>query len=250
MGNWSGTVRCGHCYGEGHNKRTCPTRLEQIQTRYKQEKESTGEGHATYYARQIASMTGVNPETGQKTTRRREYYGRKCSYCTEQGHNRATCPALRNDKAKFSKLTREVRQSFLTKMQEHGLGPGALVAVKGSYGDSDQPYLVTGIGWWNVTRKTYDGSGWLGGSILHARRIQDNRLTTLNLPVEVTGADESRYGQTTTMLGGVASVEAPTGWLEGKTVDLESVGLFDKGVRRDYRFWRDLESAEENNNDS
>ena len=22
--SWSGTVRCGHCYGKGHNKRTCP----------------------------------------------------------------------------------------------------------------------------------------------------------------------------------------------------------------------------------
>ena len=34
MGNYSGTIRCGHCYNEGHNRAGCERLTEQYMTEW------------------------------------------------------------------------------------------------------------------------------------------------------------------------------------------------------------------------
>ena len=140
MGNYHGRIRCSYCYEYGHNKRTCPERLARIQRNLESEKE--GEGRYTeYYARQIAKMTGVNPETGEKTGRRDESRGRVCSYCNERGHNRRTCQQLKSDLARYAVMTREARQEIRDWALQDGIGIGAMVKYK-EYGYSDASTLM------------------------------------------------------------------------------------------------------------
>ena len=129
MGNYNGTIRCGYCHGEGHNSRTCPTKLERLQRNFENAKES--DSYVDYYGRQIAKMTGKNPETGESIKRRYEGYGRKCSYCKEHGHNRRKCEQLSADVTRYAALTAKTRAAQRALMIEQGVGVGAMVRWSG-----------------------------------------------------------------------------------------------------------------------
>ena len=140
MGNYSGRIRCGYCYEYGHNSRTCPEKKKRLEEQLAANKESDGR-YAEYYANQIAKMTGVNPETGEKRSRRNESWGRKCSYCNERGHNRRTCETLKKDLARYAVMTREARQEVRAWALEDGIGIGAMVQYK-EYGYSSESVLM------------------------------------------------------------------------------------------------------------
>lgn len=142
MGNYNGQVRCSYCYEYGHNRRTCPERLARLQKNLEHEKSDSSQGRYTeYYAHQIAKMTGVNPETGEKRSRRNESWGRKCSYCGERGHNRRTCETLKSDLARYAVMTRETRQEVRDWALTDGIGIGAMVKYK-EYGYSTETTLM------------------------------------------------------------------------------------------------------------
>ena len=46
MGNYGGSVRCGHCYRSGHNRRTCPVLTENMNARFNHAKETLKEAKA------------------------------------------------------------------------------------------------------------------------------------------------------------------------------------------------------------
>jgi len=54
--SWNGTVRCRHCYEEGHNRRTCPQLTEQYKRRA--ENEVNGGEQEGYWHREYAKRTG------------------------------------------------------------------------------------------------------------------------------------------------------------------------------------------------
>ncbi len=140
MGNYNGRIRCGFCYEYGHNSRTCPEKKARLERNLEASKEDDGR-YTEYYANQIAKMTGVNPETGEKRSRRDESRGRVCSYCGERGHNRRTCEQLKSDLARYAVMTREARQEVRDWALEDGIGIGAMVKYK-EYGYSDSSTLM------------------------------------------------------------------------------------------------------------
>jgi len=103
--SWSGTVRCGHCYGEGHNRRGCPTLKKEIS--------ANPEG---FHARRVAS-------------RKANATPRVCSYCQLEGHNKRTCAKLTNDRYETTKKNRAWRKKFIALAEKIGLAPGALVEM-------------------------------------------------------------------------------------------------------------------------
>lgn len=125
MGNYQGNIRCSHCYGEGHNKRTCPTRLERLQRNYEVAKNEGG--YAGYYGRQLARMTGTDPDSGESVARRYEGMGRSCSYCSQRGHNRRKCETLASDRHRYAALTCQARQNAKDLLVERGIGVGAMI---------------------------------------------------------------------------------------------------------------------------
>ena len=101
--SWNGTVRCGHCYAEGHNKRSCPT---------------------------LAKYAEENPDTW---TAKRYKQGKKagkvrrCTYCNLKAHNRATCAHLKLAKEAWMKDAKKWRKTWTDWMVADGYNIGTLV---------------------------------------------------------------------------------------------------------------------------
>jgi len=232
MGNYSGTIRCGHCYTEGHNRAGCESLTEQYKREWEHCKANV-DPTAYRYTRvreQLAKRTGIDPVTGEsKRKRRATYGGRVCSYCKDNGHNRRTCQTMKDDKTKFTAMTVAHRADVLAALREHGCGPGALVA-QDEYGNKI-PALVTEILWESINKK----SPW--PTAITARRVTDNRIVRLSFPNEVSGNEQS-YCRTS-MMAPAPTVVPPAGWADASNMDVGTVDLFDTGQGRDYYFWRE-----------
>ena len=244
MGNWNGTVRCSHCYGRGHNRSTCEKLTEQIAARFERLQRAVKDGHRseddhtyTYTREQLSKRTGVDPVTGEKV-RRRKNHGRVCSYCKESGHNRRTCTQIQADKDMFIKLSKRARADILRRLQDHGIGPGALLTGEQYSGDM-RAYLVTGFLWSGITAQTYRDTESKGNSWIVARDAKTNREVTLFIPGSVTGVES--YNNKYTVAGRSPKVEPPAGWLACEDLNLSKSGMFDKGEQRDYWFWKDYD---------
>jgi len=235
MGNYNGTVRCSHCYNSGHNKRSCPQKLERMQKHYETEK-AAGGAHVDYYAGQLARQTGVNPETGAKQRRRTEY-GRTCSYCKEGGHNRRKCGTLATDRVRYALLTQKIRAEQRALMLEQGCGIGAMLQTE-QYGDVSM-WLVSAI---NVTN-------------VHPKNTRVSMtLRPLNPAERVTGktiapaSEQNRFGQYKVLSPVTAdqiTTQLPDDW-ETSPVDVDTLNNapFDKGEGRDSYFWREVDAKE------
>ncbi len=231
MGNYSGTIRCGHCYGQGHNRAGCEKLTEQLQREWEHCKANVDPTSYRYtrVREKLAKRTGIDPITGEATRRRRKTSGgRICSYCKDNGHNRRTCDRMKQDKVRFTALTVEHRANVIKALRKHGVGPGALVA-QDEYG-TKVPCLVTNIQWGAITRKSPWPSALLG------RRVTDNRAVTLSFPVEI--SESNNTYNATTVLSPAHKVEPPAGWSDAVNLDFDACGLFDKGDSRDWYFWR------------
>ena len=89
--SYNGTVNCRHCYGRGHNRRTCPDLTATLKSRAEGE-----EGNEGYYGKQYAQRTGKYIDgTDAKVLKATRAGGtRRCKYCAKKGHNTRTCPEL------------------------------------------------------------------------------------------------------------------------------------------------------------
>jgi len=96
--SYNGTVRCGHCYSQGHNKRGCPTLKKIIE-----------ENPDSYEAKHGAGKA------------------RQCSYCQGEGHNRASCSGRKTHEATFRADNTLWRKAFDKWATSQGLGYGALL---------------------------------------------------------------------------------------------------------------------------
>ncbi len=134
MARTKGSItRCGHCYEEGHNKRTCPE--------IKKEIESNPEG---YYARRAKR-------------KKRDSKPRKCSYCTESGHNRATCGQMKVDRTAYEHMNWKFQNKLTGAMKRIGLGVGAI--VKQEHWGDDRYWLVTGLHTENINAANWSRQG-------------------------------------------------------------------------------------------
>ena len=237
MGNYNGTIRCGHCYNEGHNKRTCPDRLERLSRQYEQAKKSGG--MSDYYGRQLAKMTGANPETGEKTSRRYEGRGRTCSYCKESGHNRRKCDQLGADITRYAALTATCRAEQRALMLEQGIGVGAMVQTR-SYGDGGM-YLVEAVVVNHVHPKNKQ---------VHMRlRPLKTSLRPVSVAIRPDPEQSSYSGYK--VVAPINSEQVakclPAGW-ETQPLDIKDEQLqnnpFEKGQARDYWYWKEIDVAE------
>jgi hypothetical protein len=153
MGNHNGTVRCGVCYGRGHNKRSCPELTERHMSRFARYKDELDKeiaagvphdeqryrGCTEREAATIAKRTGTNPLTG--ATLKKRGPTRRCSYCKYKhgshgeaglGHTRRTCPTLKEDYAAAIVSNADYRAGVLETLRQSGVGVGTLLSVRTS----------------------------------------------------------------------------------------------------------------------
>ena len=191
MPSYTGTIRCSHCYEEGHNKRKCPRLTREIKDRYEGQqrmaeryrnreydhKLRTGEGrdedrnwNITYHTeraeefrKQYLKRTKIDLATGQKVTNKRAKAERmrnvKCGYCGDYGHTRRVCRAVKDDYKVFKALSKKYRQAAYDRLRELNINIGSMVfARRWSSGEyRNVLYLVTAFDMSNVDYHNQNG---------------------------------------------------------------------------------------------
>jgi hypothetical protein len=165
------SVHCSYCHQRGHNKSGCPewkAKIESLRASY-------GDDHyrvARYDAKKASRAASVSK--------------RKCSYCGEQGHNRAGCSKLKAAMESFRGRNVEYRQNVLNALIENGIGPGAMVKITQRWSGSVHIYMLTEISWGDIdmTDKNRD--------FIEMKRVQSlmdkhGGHGCTRLPVTVTG---------------------------------------------------------------
>lgn len=244
---------CGYCYKTGHNRRTCPQRIEALNNRIGLLKEGIEtetlplrreslEAQLRHCASLVAEMTGVNPITGEKKNRRPNVV-RKCSYCRAPGHTRRTCETLRVDKNIYRAATISTRAALLENMKETGIGIGTMfVKPVGRYNEDGSwiklptAFIVTEIGFDSYTY----------GS--HCIRMLARRVASLNngnsyrayndvTDVTFTSLKDwmGRSSESGYMVSPAGATSAPIGWLGGCNIEYSQTGFFADAQLRDYR---------------
>jgi len=120
--SWNGTVRCGNCYEEGHNKTGCP----ELRKAWEKDPDS-------YKGRQWALIEA------------RKKAPKTCSYCKETGHTRAGCDEIKRHRVQFHNDAALFRKVLVKWMGEVGIGVGALVRSQDArYYDANEEYHYPG----------------------------------------------------------------------------------------------------------
>ena len=125
------TVHCSYCGGRGHNKSSCPAYKERIESY----RAACGDDH--YLVRDFDA---------KKARKAAAVSTRKCSYCGEQGHNRAGCTKLKAAMAAFTARNAEYCENVYAALVESGIGPGAMLRMR-RWGDLYNTVMVVGINW-------------------------------------------------------------------------------------------------------
>ena len=134
------TVRCSYCHETGHNRSSCP----QYKAKIERYRAAYGDDHRE-----------VRMYDEKKARKARSAKTRRCTYCGEQGHNRASCAKLKAAISDFSNRNAEYRANVLAAMVEHGIGPGAMVKMKDYWGDT-LTFMIVSVQWKhiNMTSRT------------------------------------------------------------------------------------------------
>ncbi len=134
--SYNGTVRCGYCGGEGHNRRSCEDLRE-----YAENNPDSWTARQYKRRKEAASARSQN---------------RRCSFCGKSGHNRRSCQSLKIYRDDLIEKEVAWRRQVIGGIKERGLGIGALVRYNGQHrnfrvGDnkertiSDPVYMVVGL---------------------------------------------------------------------------------------------------------
>ena len=115
--SYNGTVRCGWCAEEGHNKRTCE--------RYKRYLEKNSQH--PFIAMELED---------RKAT--------KCSFCGERGHNKRTCEVKTKQKAALEVWDNESAKTLSQLCGKLGIGRGAVVRTETGWNEW-QTGVVVGL---------------------------------------------------------------------------------------------------------
>ena len=173
MPSYTGTLRCSHCWSEGHNKRGCPRLTTEIAKNYQAqmrlaEQYRNGdlssrantvvdqewninyhEERAGNFRMEYLKRMKIDLATGKKVTNKAAKAERMksvtCGYCKQKGHTRRVCPVVKQDYAVYKHLSDKTRKDIYAKLRELHVNIGSLVFVKryhnGAY--ARRPYLVT-----------------------------------------------------------------------------------------------------------
>ena len=193
MPSYTGTIRCSHCWEQGHNKRKCPRLTREIKDTYEgqqrmaeryrsgeldhkiragteAEVNETREWNVNYHvnraeeARQAyLKRTKIDLATGKKVMNKAAKAERmknvKCGYCGETGHTRRVCPAVKQDYQVYTVLSKKYRQAAYDKLRELNVNIGSMVFNRrwqnGEY--QNHIYLVTAFDMSNVDYHDQDG---------------------------------------------------------------------------------------------
>jgi len=135
------TVRCSYCRQKGHNKSKCPTYEERV------EKMRHDYGSDYWMVVQYDE---------KKAKRKAKGADRKCSYCSEGGHNRGTCTILADHMQQTKEANIAYRKTVFQSMVNHGIFVGSVVTTDSFNCDPDggnrylAPWVITEVCWEDI----------------------------------------------------------------------------------------------------
>ena len=222
--SWNGTVHCGYCREKGHNQRGCEEYKNVKKERYERAL-NTPEGDRSYYDNR--TIQDWEAAEQKKST------PRKCSYCSEHGHNRRSCEPLKEHMECVLKQERAFRTAFVDHLSDIGLNIGSLILPHDQSDDrrnyiDNVPHLVTKIRWENISiceaRQSID-------RFVIARPvsnlINDRNVTAFNIKAPEHWPTGERWNETSqrwqeehyglNVISGTPGIEPPAGWFEDKS---------------------------------
>jgi len=125
------TVRCGHCWEKGHNRRSCPDLRKVMLARLEENPDD-------WYSKQYFE--------GNKKGKKKS-----CGYCSTSGHTRSTCIELKHARKVAVEACVEWRKRYIKVAKAQGVGIGTLV----KYTSWNETYLgvVTNIHWHHLDHR-------------------------------------------------------------------------------------------------
>ena len=141
-------IQCNYCYGEGHNKRNCPTMKAHWETnKHLDPKTMVGDDligvdttmfpkyYQTYWGDESAHRQYLNhlaymtkrfaPKDETKTKKRKKV---SCGFCGSKAHTRRNCKKMKNFVYVLNETNKAFRSEYYDRYVEGmGLGAGALV---------------------------------------------------------------------------------------------------------------------------
>jgi len=146
---------------------------------------------------------------------------RTCSYCSQQGHNRRTCPQLKMANTEWVRCNKTFRAKALTLIEESGIGVGALVTIPETYVSGtgyirDQLAIITQICWEGITIETADQrSPSAITALLVGKYAGNNVLTTFPATKDNVLGWAAQRGAPQILSPATGSVAPPSGWSAG-----------------------------------
>ena len=169
--SWNGTVRCGYCHAQGHNRRGCPKLTSDLKKSYLRSIWSaacwrngvrpdgsrtphSAEGcelEAAYLDRcaeaqrvKYLSRTNIDLATGKEVTKEKRQSSKRCSYCRHPGHDRRKCENLANDYKILTYQIKKDRALAAQALRDKGIAIGSLV-IETSNGYNSEGNWTVGI---------------------------------------------------------------------------------------------------------
>jgi hypothetical protein len=160
--SWNGTVTCGWCYREGHNKRTCPDYTKTLQDRV-----ATSTGYAKDHYQEELDKRGRGKAGSH----------RKCSFCDERGHDRRTCKTMGGIVDAQATLIIDGRKKILNLAKETNFGVGSLIEFQSSGYNKEGDWIsgmnrvgtVQNIRWSEITHHNLTSNGGSNGQCIEAK---------------------------------------------------------------------------------
>jgi hypothetical protein len=227
--------RCRFCGKAGHNKLSCPSVAEYAAKAKIAISNGSSKYDLDWYARHALHIE----ESKNARKEARKIAGpsatpRKCSYCSEAGHTRATCATLKSDKTTMFALEKRYRAAISKYIASTGLGVGAIVTRDPESFSNTFSILVTGFSPSNLSLLTAMGNGANFRGTFLDRENWVGEATNFMFASN-TGLDNpfmSRYPYIIAAHG--APAEFPSNWLDDSEIENRlSVWFDEKASRRD-----------------
>lgn len=168
-------MRCRYCRNKGHNRNSCPDAAKDAEVA--KAKLANGASHYELpwnerFAHSIAEKKENRKAVASTTPR-------KCSYCSGEGHTRAKCADLIDDRTKMFNVEKDYRQRMTAWIATSGFGMGAIIQRVNNGGHDEFSCLLTGFNTNALTCINHLGEGTnLQGTYMDRKGWENERFST------------------------------------------------------------------------
>lgn len=225
--------RCRYCYQSGHNRNSCPDAAKAAEAAKAKFANGANRWDLDWkerFAHDISMKKEARKVAGPSTT------PRKCSYCSEGGHTRATCATLKSDRSTMIGLEKRYRVAIAKFVKASGVGVGAIVTRDPKHFNNSFSILVTGFSAKGFSLLTPSGgSDNFRGTYLD-RKDWEGEATSFHYA----GDTERMFGNRAPYIISApgAPVEFPSNWTDDSEIEKRVSWWFDEKATRRTR-WDD-----------